>query len=90
MNKQDSPIRQPGFYVEQSGNETLLLHQEKNVSLYLNGSASLIWHLCDGKRTIHDIEQLLVHEYPESSGDIHKEVQTTVEQLVEHNALLIA
>ena len=88
MNKQDSPVRQSGFYIEQLGTETLLLHQEKKVSLYLNGSASLIWHLCDGERTIYDIEQVLVRAYPENSGDIHKEVQTTIEQLVEHNALL--
>ena len=80
-------MRRSGFYIERSGNETLLLRRGGNESIYMNESASLIWGLCDGERTIDDIQGFLVREYPDYDGSISEEVQATVAWLIDHKAV---
>lgn len=65
---------------------------DEDISLYnprteqvvvLNGTASDIWRLADGSRTIEDIIELLASSYQVSPDSIASDVEKTVQELSE-------
>ncbi len=52
-----------------------------------NQTASLIWQLCDGKRTAAEMIGLLSEFYPESAGEIADDVQSTLQQFAEQGCV---
>jgi len=80
------PRRKTDYRLETLDNEILLYHSGKTTVLYLNETASMIWTLCDGTRTLADITKLLADAFPEQAG-IGNEVESTVRTFVEHAAM---
>jgi coenzyme PQQ biosynthesis protein PqqD len=58
------PVRKPDYRLEQLDDELLLYHPNENQIIYLNQTASLVWVLCDGNRSVEEIIQLLGQAYP--------------------------
>lgn len=83
------PTPKPGFRLEELDGEVLLLHPGETRTIYLNESASLIWRLCNGERTISELETLLAEAFPESSDNIHADLAATLSTLVEHGAVTL-
>jgi hypothetical protein len=83
----DKPRRQPDFQLELIENELLLFHPTHEKILYCNETASLIWQLCDGRRTVQEITDLLSAAYPEAAEVIAGEVQATLETFLRHRAI---
>jgi len=83
----DKPRRQPDYRLEMIDNELLLFHPTHEKILYCNETASLIWQLCDGQRTVQEITDLLSAAYPEAADVIAGEVQTTLEAFLRHRAI---
>jgi hypothetical protein len=72
------PLRKQEYRLEKMDNELLLFNPQDLVVLYLNESASVVWQLCDGQRTISQIAELIAEAYPEAEKSILDDVQETI------------
>ena len=79
-----------GFFVEEMEGENLLYRLGAHKAIHLNDTATLIWRLCDGSRTIHDIVEVLQKEYPSAEPAIAADVHEAIELLFQEGALLEA
>ena len=52
MNLDSKPRRKTDYRLEQLDGEMVLYHPSETKILYFNQTASLIWQLCDGERTV--------------------------------------
>ena len=77
-----------GFFVEEMEGENLLYRLGTHKAIHLNETATIIWKLCDGSRTVQDIVDLLKQEFPDSEADIALDVGEAVELLAGEGALL--
>ncbi len=68
--------------------ETLLVDAESEAVIYMDKAASVVWLLCDGTRRVADIIALIGSAYPESQGQVEKDVLVAVRSLAEQGALL--
>lgn len=84
---QKRPEQNTGYMLEELDGELLLYHLDQTTTVYLNNSAALVWHLCDGTRTIADIISLLQAEFPDAANEITADVEDAVEQLQQAGAL---
>ena len=81
------PVVASDHRLEEFEGELLLYHPASTRTVHLNDSASLIWNLCDGKRSIHDIVAALSEAYPESCDDIENDVKQTLNTLADQGVL---
>ena len=84
------PTQVPGYHLEQMDGELLLHHPGSTRTLYLNETATLIWQVCDGQRTIADIAELLQDAFPETDEAIDEQVDVTMRQFFECGAITFA
>jgi coenzyme PQQ biosynthesis protein PqqD len=56
-------------------------------TVYLNDTASAIWKLCDGTRTIAQLIELLKQAYSDSEHDFESDVRSTIDDLFAQGAL---
>jgi len=75
------PRQKAGYQLEELDGELLLYHVSDTKILYLNSTASVIWQLCDGKRTVDDIVALLRGEYPEAGDALVGDVEAALAEL---------
>ena len=68
-------------------NEIVLYHPDRMTALALNTTASSIWELCDGERTVLEIIDLLRQEYPEAAARMTHEVEESVLTFLDHGVL---
>jgi hypothetical protein len=73
----------PGFFLERMDDEIVVYHTSLTTSLYFNETGALVWQLCDGKRTVGQIIDVLCQMYPESADKIRPEVSTLIASLLE-------
>ena len=76
-----------GFQVEKLDGEIILLQPVRNIIIYSNQSAALIWQLCDGLRSVEAIIEILSAAYPEARDEIRAEVPATLQTLIKQGAL---
>jgi hypothetical protein len=60
------PVQDPHVEAEVIDNEVVLYHPRLASALYLNPTAALIWGLCDGKRSIREIQGIIENSYPDA------------------------
>lgn len=87
MTEHDIPVQDTDFRLEKLDDELFLHHPAKSKSIYLNESASLVWELCDGERTVAEITNLIQQSFPEAKGGISSQVGATLEAFLEHGAI---
>jgi coenzyme PQQ biosynthesis protein PqqD len=90
MEHDDKPLRKTGYLLENMDDELLLYHPAETKVMYCNQTASLIWQLCDGERTVQEIVDLLADAYPESAEEIAHDVRATLQQFTDHGAIHFA
>jgi|SRR5262245_55214703 len=88
MTPRTVPKQAFGFFVEEMEGENLLYRLGGHKAIHLNDTATVIWKLCDGSRTVADIIDLLTNEYPGSETAVAADVQEAIELLVSEGALL--
>jgi coenzyme PQQ biosynthesis protein PqqD len=81
------PHPKPDFQLQQLDNEIVLFHPSQTRVLYLNQSASLVWSLCDGKRSTAEIIRVLSEAYPDAAADISADVQATLKLFLENGCI---
>lgn len=87
MQDNDVPIPNKEFTLEQLDDELLLYHPTKTTTVYMNQTASIVWQLCDGKRTVSEITQLLKDSFPESGDELTLDVTKTLDTFSQHGAI---
>jgi hypothetical protein len=90
MKLEVKPLQKPGYLLESIDNELLLYHPAETQVMYCNNTASLIWQLCDGQRSLQEIIELLIDAYPAAADTIAGDVQATIQQFLEHGAIQLA
>jgi hypothetical protein len=81
------PCQKPDYRLEMIDGELLLFHPGQTKILYCNPTASLVWQLCDGRRTGQEITTLLAEAFPEDAEAIAADVEATLRQLLQHGAI---
>jgi coenzyme PQQ biosynthesis protein PqqD len=74
-----------GYFLERLDDEITVYHPTLTTAVYLNDTGALIWELCDGRRTISDIVEVLYQQYPESNAQIDTDVKNLIIQLIERD-----
>ena len=75
------------FQLEEIDGEVLLYSPKATRSIYLNPSASLIWRLCTGEFSTQEIIDSLQEQFPEQADTIVDDVNTTLNQFLESQAI---
>jgi coenzyme PQQ biosynthesis protein PqqD len=81
------PKQKSDFQLEQMDNEILLYHPGQTKTIYLNETASLIWQLCDGSRTVGEIAQLLKDAFPDGAESMEGDIEKALAGFEEHGAI---
>ena len=81
------PCQKADYRLEKIDDELLLYHPSHTTIMYCNPSASLIWQLCDGERTVEEIVSLLSTAYQQPREEISAEVTTTLQQFYQYRAI---
>ena len=80
--------KSPSLVVEEMDEEILLYRPSTHKAIHLNGTAAVIWRLCDGTRTVKDLVECLGTEFPTEKSTIALEVQETIDLLIRDGALV--
>ncbi|RIQ13684.1 PqqD family protein [Jiangella rhizosphaerae] len=64
-----------------------LFHEPTQTALVLNETASDVWRLLDGRRTIADIVDELARRYAADAATIRSGVHAALRQLAEHHVI---
>ena len=81
------PARSDQFVLEELDGDLLLFNPQNGRLLELNSTAALVWQLCDGARSVAEIEALLAGLYPDAAGSISHELPAILRQFQEAEAL---
>ena len=87
MDDQAKPRQAADYQLEEFDDELLLYHPVKTQAVHLNATATLIWRLCDGQRTIAEIRRLLQDTYALSVDQAIQDIDATLEQFSECGAI---
>lgn len=84
------PVPVPLFRLEPLDGQLLLYHPGLTRTVHLNEEASLVWRLCDGRRSNQEIVRLLQETYPEEAHRIADDVEATLRRLEHEGAIEFA
>ncbi|HHD56534.1 MAG TPA: PqqD family protein [Desulfobulbaceae bacterium] len=87
INQTECPRQNEGYMLEELDGELLLYHLDQTKTVYLNNSAAIVWHLCNGENSVGDIIAFLEEKYPEAVKEIAGDVQDTLLKLLDAGAL---
>lgn len=88
MDRSAIPRQKSGYESADLDGEFMLYHSAEAKALYFNETASLIWKLCDGQRSVETIEGLLRGAYPEAH-ELPQDVDAAFRILIENGAVEI-
>jgi len=81
------PHRNRRYVLEEMDNESLIYRRPSKKAYYLNDTASAIWKLCDGARSVQEIISILVDAFPEAATEVRTDVRNTIDELVRTGAI---
>lgn len=81
------PTQEPDYRLEMLDGEALLFHPAQGSLVHCNQMGAVIWHLCNGERTVEEIISLLAEAYPEAEPEVARDVQRTLGQFLEAHAI---
>ena len=73
--------------VEIMDGETVLYEEAVKKMIYLNESATAVFQLCDGQRSVLQIIELLTAAYPDESAAMRQDVVSVIDYLVQEGVL---
>ena len=82
-----TPKAVEGLRMEIMDGETVLYEENSKKMIYLNESATVVFQLCEGQRTIREIIEILTTAYPDASASIAQDVLAVIEYLVQESAI---
>jgi hypothetical protein len=89
-NLNDIPRHRRGHHFEELDGEGVVYGRTRSKTFFMNDTASAVWKLCDGSRTVKDIAVVLEDVYPENKSEIAADVLQIVDRLVAEGLLAVA
>jgi hypothetical protein len=77
------------FLAERVDDDMLLYHPGVSKTIRLNETASIIWKLCDGERTVGEISTLLAASFPDEEHRILEDVQAALQRFADEGAITL-
>jgi hypothetical protein len=87
MNHAIKPVRRSEYWLKSLDDDLLLYDPCGDKILPLNPTASLIWEMCDGGRTVKDMIDLLVDVDPQNAAHVSTDVETVLKQFVDFECI---
>ena len=84
------PRRRQDVLVDRLDDELLLYHPTLETAVYLNETAFLVWQLCDGRRSVAEISELLEGAFPGTAESIVSDVDVSLRSLAERGVIEFA
>lgn len=84
------PVPRAGVRFEELDGEAVVYDRTGKRAIYLNETATVVWKLLDGQRTVADISALLSKEYPDAAAEIETDVSGAVDQMASARVVTIA
>lgn len=84
------PTRVQGFLLERLDDEVLVYHPGLAKTIRLNETASIVWELCDGRRSAGEIAAILKDAYPDDRAHIHEDVERALRHFADEGALVFS
>ena len=81
------PQRRDDVLESRVGDELMLQQRGTEQGFWLNESGRIIWELCDGTRTIDQIEGELAARFAGSEADVKSDLQSTIDHLCQAGVL---
>ncbi len=78
----------PDFTIEDFDDEILLYAISTGKGIYLNKTAGLVREMCGKGASVEEIILLLEKAFPDQRNDIQHDVETAIQTLLDHRALL--
>jgi hypothetical protein len=76
-----------GLVREPLDDRLLLYDPNGGMIVDLNSSAGLIVELCDGQRSVAELQKLIADAFPDSAGDVEVDVPILIAELVDDGIL---
>jgi hypothetical protein len=83
------PVPAANIELEIVEDEVLLYDPEHATVVYLSPTAAVVWGLCDAKRSVGAIIDLIREGYPDGGPDLLRDVLVTVTKLQESGVLVV-
>jgi len=77
----EKPRRSPGCHVRDLAGEKVVYEPSSHEVVVLNATAALIFELCDGERTVHDIVARLSQEFAAPEAVLRSDLDATLTEL---------
>jgi Coenzyme PQQ synthesis protein D (PqqD) len=84
------PVPRDDFTSEVMDGEHLIYSHGMKKAIYLNDSAAVIWQLCDGRRCVREIVDMLAEAYPDQRDELYNDTIEAVELLHREGAVRFA
>ena len=84
-----TPVPRAGVRFEELDGEAVVYDRSGREAIYLNESATVVWKLCDGVRTVADISALLTKEFPEAAAQIESDISDAVDRMMAARVLTL-
>ncbi|SDP50124.1 PqqD family protein [Desulforhopalus singaporensis] len=89
MELTSKPTIQEGYKAETFDGEVILYTVAGTKAVYLNGTAQLIWLLCQQDLNVGEIQEALIEQYPQQAEQIRSDVIATLEDLQEKGVITL-
>lgn len=87
MNDHAIPKPADSVQLQDFAGELVVYDLTRTKVVYLSDTAALVWRLCDGRRTVSEIIDLLTATYSQNASNVPDEVRATLKALEEQQVL---
>jgi len=81
------PMPREGIELAEIEGESVLYDPKHMTMLYLNESASVVWRLCDGRRTVASIVETLAEAFPEATNEVSLDIPEAIDLFAREGVL---
>ena len=75
------PRKRRNLHLEEINGEHILFGRTRATAHFLNESASAVWSVCDGTRSVREIVQIFSEAYPDNAEEVAREVSRAIGEL---------
>ena len=85
-----TPVPRADVRFEELDGEAVVYDHTGRQAIYLNDTATVVWQLCDGQRTVADISTLLTKEFPDAAAELGTDISDAVDKMVAARVMTLA
>lgn len=74
--------------LEKMDDDILLYNPENTLTLHMNESSAVVWHLLDGQTSVLELINALQQQFPEAKQQIEMDVLEVLEKMLANKVIL--